>query len=576
MIGKKKILCVIQARGGSKGIPNKNIYEINNHPLISYSIAAAKKSKYIDDIIVSSDSKKICKTANSYGAKTPFLRPKFLAKDKTASVTSLIHAVKNYEKISNINFDYIIELPCVSPLRDHLDVNKAIEKIYNSNYDSVISYVDTGEKHPLRLKRIKKNTVTNFCKEYPEVERLSFRQNFEPSFIRNGAIYLVSKNSLLRLNSRIGKKSYPLIMPYEKSTNIDEKFDLLIAKYLIENGHCLNTPKKINLFKSKKIRDNKTKRKILISTPLHFIDTIKAKFNKLGICKYYSGASLNQIQKIIKNIDVWVCSPSPEYKINNEILRFAKNLKYIVTPSTGSNHISLKDCKKNNIKVYSLKNSKSVKNITASSEFTFGLMLSFIRKISKAQKIVKSGHWRDMEDCLRGHELQGKTVGIVGYGRIGSNIASYCKPFKMKIYAYDPYLKIKSNIVNQVTNIKKLLNISDIVFVCVHLNDKTKMMVNDRWFKSMKANSILINTSRGEIANESSIIKALKSKKIKGVAVDVVSDEQNIHKKKNRLVEYSKQDENLLITPHIAGLTYESEYKAAMSSINVIKKLKHA
>ena len=574
---KKKILCVIQARGGSKGIPNKNIYEINNHPLISYSIEAAKKSKYIDDIIVSSDSKKICKVANSYGAKTPFLRPKFLAKDKTASVTSLIHAVKTYEKISNINYDYIIELPCVSPLRDHKDVDKAIKKIYGSNYDSVISYVDTGEKHPLRLKRIKKNKVTNFCKEYPEIEKLSFRQSFESSFIRNGAIYLVSKNSLLKLNSRIGKKSYPLIMSYEKSTNIDEKFDLLIAKYLIENGHCSNVPKKISFFKNlKKIKINKNKKQILVSTPLHFINSIKTQFNKLGICKYYSGASSNQIKKVIENIDIWVCSPSPEYKINDEILKYAKNLKFIITPSTGSNHISLSDCKKNNIKVLSLKNSKSVKNITASSEFTFSLMLGFIRKISKAKRIVKSGHWRDMEDHLRGDELQGKSVGIVGYGRIGSNIAAYCKPFKMKIYAYDPHLKIKSNAINQVSNIKILLNKSDIVFICVHLNDTTKMMVNDTWFKSMKANSILINTSRGEVINESSLIKALKLKRIKGAAVDVVSDEQNIYKTKNKLIEYSKENENLLVTPHIAGLTYESEYKAAMSSINFIKKLKNA
>ena len=203
-------------------------------------------------------------------------------------------------------------------------------------------------------------------------------------------------------------------------------------------------------------------------------------------------------------------------------------------------------------------------------------MLGFVRKISKAKKIVKSGHWRDMEDHLRGDELQGKSVGIVGYGRIGSNVAAYCKPFKMKIYAYDPHLKIKSNAINQVSNIKILLNKSDIVFICVHLNDTTKMMVNDTWFKSMKANSILINTSRGEVINESSLIKALKLKRIKGAAVDVVSDEQNIYKTKNKLIEYSKENENLLVTPHIAGLTYESEYKAAMSSINFIKKLKNA
>lgn len=572
MIKNKKILCVIQARGGSKGIPNKNIYKINNHPLISYSIAAAKNSKYIDDIIVSSDSKKICKVANEYGARTPFLRPKYLAKDNTPSVDSLLYSVKKYEEIIKKKFDYVIELPCVAPLRDSKFVDLAIQKIFKTNSDSVISYVDTGEKHPIRLKRISGSKVTNFCKEYPEIEKKSFRQNFEPSFIRNGAIYCMTRKCLLDNKTRIGKKTFPIIMPMEKSINIDEKFDLLVVKYLIENGHSNNRPIKV-VSNQTFLNSNK---KILITTPLHFIDKIKKEFLKIDDCIFYYGATLDEIKKIIKSVEIWVTSPSPNYIIDDKILKYGKKLKYIISPSTGSNHISKNDCKKFKIKILTLRNTKIVKNISASSEYSFGIMLSLIRNIDQASQITKSGHWRDMEDYLRGFELQNKNVGIIGFGRIGSNLARYCNAFKMNISTFDPFKKIKSKYVKQIKNIKEILKSSDILFICVHLDKKTNQMVNDKWFNNMKKNSIFINTSRGEIVNEKSLFKALKKNKIKGAALDVLSDEKNILKKKNILIEYSKHNQNLLITPHIAGLTFDSEFKAGIATINHIKKILNA
>ena len=118
----------------------------------------------------------------------------------------------------------------------------ALNKLFNSKLDSVISYVDTGEKHPIRLKRISNNKVTNFCNEYPEPSWGSRRQDFEPSYIRNGAIYSMSRNCILNKKSRWGTKTYPMIMPDIKSVNIDTKYDLLIAKLLIQSGFCKNQP----------------------------------------------------------------------------------------------------------------------------------------------------------------------------------------------------------------------------------------------------------------------------------------------------------------------------------------------
>ena len=242
MIKKKKVLSVILARGGSKGIPKKNIVNINYHPLISYSIAAAKNSKFIDKLVVSSDSEEIIRCSLKYGIDSSIRRPKYLASDKATSVDALYHAVIESEKIFKTKFDYVIELPCVSPLRDSEDINYALKKLSSLKVDSVISYVDTGEKHPIRLKRIIKNKVTNFCKEYSEASWGSRRQDFEPSYIRNGAIYSMTRNCILNKKSRWGNKSYPMIMPDFKSVNIDTKLDLLIAKLLIENGYCKNKP----------------------------------------------------------------------------------------------------------------------------------------------------------------------------------------------------------------------------------------------------------------------------------------------------------------------------------------------
>ena len=133
MRNKKKILCVILARGGSKGIPKKNIFLINGHPLISYSIFAGLNSKYIDKVVVSTDSIKIKNFSQKYGADVPFLRPKKLSLDKTLSVESLKHAVKKCEEIYKTIYDYVIEIPAVSPFRSSKDIDTALEIFFKKN-----------------------------------------------------------------------------------------------------------------------------------------------------------------------------------------------------------------------------------------------------------------------------------------------------------------------------------------------------------------------------------------------------------------------------------------------------------
>lgn len=238
-----KVLGVILARGGSKGIPKKNIYPICGHPLIGYSITAALNSKYVSDLVVSTDSEEIAKVARIYGAITPFIRPDSLSGDIVPSVDALRHAATEVEKTLKGSYDYIIELPCVAPLRDCTHIDGALEKLHNTGCDSVISVVNTGEKHPIRLKKIVDGQIVDFCKEYPEPAVGSRRQDLKPkSYVRNGAIYAMTRETLIDNCSRHGCDSRPYIMSTSKSINIDEPLDMKLAEFFISGGYCNNHP----------------------------------------------------------------------------------------------------------------------------------------------------------------------------------------------------------------------------------------------------------------------------------------------------------------------------------------------
>ena len=134
-----RILAITLARGGSKKIKNKNITLLNNKPLIYYTIKEAKKSKWISDYIVSTDSSKIAKISNKYGAETPFLRPKFLSRDKSKSIDALLHALKFMENLKGYKYDYIIELMATNPLKTYHDVDQILLKMIKNKYDSMIA-----------------------------------------------------------------------------------------------------------------------------------------------------------------------------------------------------------------------------------------------------------------------------------------------------------------------------------------------------------------------------------------------------------------------------------------------------
>lgn len=560
-----KVLAIIQARGGSKTIPKKNIYLLNGHPLISYTITAALNSKYINKLIVSTDDIQIKNISLSYGAEAPFLRPKKLAQDNTYSVDSLRYAVIQCEKIYNETYDLIIELPCVSPFRTSKHIDEALEILINQNkLDSVTSYVDTGEKHPIRLKKIKKNTkISSFCREYIESPRGSRKQNFQSCYIRNGAIYAMTRDCILNKKSRHGSNQYAYIMNENHSINIDYKFDLLVAKLLIENGHCENYPKKKPILKS---YHQKKKYKILVTAPFGFLEKEKIFLNKNFNCDFYYGASKKDILNLDDKYDGWLCAPSPGYIIDKILLNKFISLKVIITPSTGINHIDYNECKKRNIVVQSLKGTEFVKRIKASSEFTLSLLLASVRKFHLAVKYPLQGKWREEEDNLRSFELYGKTAGIIGYGRIGKNLSKYLISLGMKVVFFDPYVKATNSNLKKVS-LNSLLSMSDVIILSAYLTNETQNMCDYSFFNKMKRKPFFINTSRGELVVEQALVDALKKNIISGAALDVVKNEQTKNIKKSILYKYLRENDNLIITPHIAGLSFDSERKAAQISI---------
>ena len=315
------------------------------------------------------------------------------------------------------------------------------------------------------------------------------------------------------------------------------------------------------------------KNKILVTAPLDFLPELKDKIMRECDCVYAYQATKEEVKKILSDnaFDAWMVAPCPTYVVDEELINLCPTLKIISTPSTGSNHLNLDDINNKGIEVYALKGTKEVDKIEASSEFTFNLLMSTVRKTPYSFKAVLDGEWREVEEKFRGRELSELSLGIIGFGRIGSNLARYSLAFGMKVFAYDPYVKIpESTGVNQCKSLKELLPCVDVLAPCIHLNKDTYKMINNKVFDQMKDGVYFINSSRGDIVDEDDLIKNLTTGKIIAAGVDVISDEYLGEKKTHPLINYAKNNDNLIITPHIAGLTYDSERKAQTAAYMAI------
>lgn len=241
-------------------------------------------------------------------------------------------------------------------------------------------------------------------------------------------------------------------------------------------------------------------------------------------------------------------------KINSQVLEQAPELKGVIAYGAGYDHMDVDSLAKRGIVVCNCRG----ENAQAVAELTFGALLCLLRRINRADRWVRENGWpkagRILPEWIMGHELQGKTLGIIGLGQIGSRVARIARGFDMKILVYDPFAQSAANSSYQVETppLEELLSSADIITLHVPLTSATKRMINARALAMMKPKALLINTSRGKVIDEPVLVEALKQNRIAGAALDVCAEEPlGGDHPLCRL-------ENVVLSPHMGALTQEA------------------
>ena len=305
--------------------------------------------------------------------------------------------------------------------------------------------------------------------------------------------------------------------------------------------------------------------KIAVVTPVSHLDGIVELLKSKGEVFLYEDATKDKVRDVLLNlgIDTIVCNPNQQtYKIDKELLE-GTSVKLINSCSTGLNHIDLEYCEKHNIEIQCHKTDYELINqLPSTSELAFGLMLSLLRHIPQCNLHVNNGGWDYTQ--FMGRQVKDLRIGIVGYGRLGKMMYNFCKAFGAEVMVVDP---LEGNI--GCSCIEEMFEKSDVISLHVHVTDKTRYMIDKQLLGLMKNNSYIVNTSRGEIVNEHDVVASLKAGKLGGYGTDVIEDEFN-DITKSPILQSMNQGDNIIVTPHIGGMTIEGQTKAYKWSIDKI------
>jgi D-3-phosphoglycerate dehydrogenase len=252
------------------------------------------------------------------------------------------------------------------------------------------------------------------------------------------------------------------------------------------------------------------------------------------------------------------------HTVDRAVLEAGGRLRAVVTATTGLDHVDLVAARELGVEVLSLRGEFDfLKDVYATAEHTWAILLALLRWIPEAVQDVRNHHWN--RDGFRGRELHGRTLGIVGLGRIGIKIARYGEAFGMDVRAFDPYRSEWPAGVERCTALNDLLAAADVVSLHVPLTPETTGMIGEDELTTMKAEAVLVNTSRGEIIQEEALLEALVARRVGGAALDVLAGERGLSAgAAHPLVEYARTNRNLIITPHLGGNTYESFEKTEL------------
>lgn len=235
MINGKSVVAIIPARGGSKGLPGKNIKELCGKPLVAWPIHAAKSSLYVDKIIVSTDDPQIADIARREGAEVPFLRPEELAADDSTTISVIVHAINFLSEIGEI-FEHCILLEPTSPLTESYDINRALELLESmrTKADSIVGVSEVVSAHPVfDVKINQRGLISSYVGD--DFTGAVRRQDIEKLYFFEGSLYISDVKILLEKQTFYHSRTLPYIVPKWKSFEVDDMVDLICIEAIMKN-----------------------------------------------------------------------------------------------------------------------------------------------------------------------------------------------------------------------------------------------------------------------------------------------------------------------------------------------------
>ena len=298
--------------------------------------------------------------------------------------------------------------------------------------------------------------------------------------------------------------------------------------------------------------------KILVITPVRHIKGVPETLESLGEVTYMDDPSVEEVISVIDGYDAMFTNPNKsKVFIGQKVLNAAKTLKVICTASTGTNHIDKSYAAKLNLPILSLTEEREVINrISSTAELALSLTLASLRHVVRGHRAVLGGEW-NYEKYI-GRQMNCLSIGVIGYGRLGSMYSKYCKAFDSSVIVYDPYKEVADKDIEQTSNLEYLLQKSDVIAIHVHVTEETIGMIDKECFDEMKKDVVLVNTARGDMVNEVDLVSFLQSNPDARVATDVLADEIR-NREKSPLLKYALESEQVIITPHIGGMCREAQ-----------------
>jgi D-3-phosphoglycerate dehydrogenase / 2-oxoglutarate reductase len=309
-------------------------------------------------------------------------------------------------------------------------------------------------------------------------------------------------------------------------------------------------------------------RKVLLIDEVHPL--IKEELTSMGFqCDYFPNFTRSDFKKIIHEYEGVILRSKITF--DREMISAAANLKFIGRVGSGMESIDVEYAESRGIRCFNSPEG----NRDAVGEHTLGMLLALMNNMVRADRQIREGKW--IREGNRGVEIKDKTVGIIGYGNMGSAFAQRLQGFSATVISYDKYKSGYSDGNTFEMSLEDIFEYSDILSLHVPLTDETRYMVNDEFLSNFRKNIWFINTSRGPIVNTKDLVKNLKSGKIPGAALDVLEYEDSSFEfmgdKMPEEFNYLRNADNVLLTPHIAGWTVESKYKLAKVLMDKIKEI---